>query len=213
MSLQFDEAHYHVGRGGLSTRRINTNQKLIFMTKYYKRIEDHQQSRGFVDETNQSKLPFSEDEVNALFDEEDLQKKSKIRPFSNSPIKGLVMPSLNTSKKAVKKSNIIYHDLGQLFPNANIANEGGFIIHRAKLIGINGIYQLFNWASDGDISVVDLRDVLGEDKILSEIITKLNEYIIGDLNGEILQLSETRLLVLPPSCRGMKGLEDEAFVL
>jgi len=36
--------------------------------------------------------------------------------------------------------------------------------------------------------------------------------VIEDLGGEILQLSETRLLILPPSCKGMKGLEDEAFM-
>lgn len=213
MSLELEEAQYHVGRGGLSTRRINATQKDRFKTEYYKRIEDHQHSRRIVSDTRQSKLPFSEDEINALFDDDEMQKKSKIKPFSNAPIKNLVMPSLNSTKKAVKKTNIMYHDLGQLYPNANIANEEGFVIHRAKLLGVNGIYQLFNWASDGDISVVDLKDILNEDEILSEIIRKLNEFIIGDLNGEILQLSETRLLVLPPSCRGMKGLKDEAFVM
>ena len=61
--------------------------------------------------------------------------------------------------------------------------------------------------------MVDLKDILSEDEILSEIVARLNQFIIEDMGGEILQLSETRLLILPPSCKGMKGLEDEAFEL
>lgn len=165
-----------------------------------------------MDDKSQSKLPFEDDEINILFDKTDNDGKSSIKPFSNKPIKGLEMPSLTSTKKIVKKRSIIYHDLGQLYPNANISGNEGFVIHRAKLLGLSGIYQLFNWASDGDVSVVDLKDVLTEDNILTKIIHKLNEFIIGDLNGEILQLSETRLLILPPSCKGMKGLKDEVFM-
>ena len=99
-----------------------------------------------------------------------------------------------------------------LYPDANVSSSDGFIIHRANLLGINGILQLFNWASDGDISVVDLKDILSEDEILSEIVSRLNQFIIEDMGGEILQLSETRLLILPPSCKGMKGLENEVFL-
>ena len=165
-----------------------------------------------MDEEFQSKLPFDEDDINALFDEEENKKVDKIKPFSQPPLKGVVMPSLNKTKISAKKTNVIYHDLGQLYPDANVAREDGFIIHRAKLLGVHGILQLFDWVSDGDISVVDLKDILGEDEILSEIVTKLDEFVVQDMGGEILQLSETRLLVLPPSCKGMKGLVDEAFV-
>ncbi len=165
-----------------------------------------------MDEGHQTKLPFDEDDINALFDAGEDDGSSKIKPFSQPPLKGLVMPSLNKTNKPTKKTNVVYHDLGQLYPDANLAGEKGFVIHRAKLLGVNGILQLFDWVSDGDVSVVDLKDVLGEDEILSEIVTRLNEFVIQDIGGEILQLSETRLLVLPPSCKGMKGLVDEAFV-
>ncbi len=164
-----------------------------------------------MDEGNQAKLPFDEEDINALFDD-DKKENSSIKPFSQAPLKGVVMPSLNKTNQPVKKANIVYHNLNELYPNANIANNEGFVIHRAKLLGVNGVLQLFDWASDGDVSVVDLKDILSEDEILSQIVNKLNEFIINDLGGEILQLSETRLLVLPPSCKGMKGLTDEAFV-
>ena len=165
-----------------------------------------------VDEGKQAKLPFDEDDINALFDADEKIETSKIKPFSQAPLKGVVMPSLNKTNQPVKKTNIIYHNLEELYPDANVSNNEGFIIHRANLLGVNGIFQLFDWASDGDISVVDLKDILSEDEVLSQIVNRLNEFIIHDLGGEILQLSETRLLVLPPSCKGMKGLEDEAFV-
>ncbi|MBJ99421.1 MAG: hypothetical protein CMB48_00140 [Euryarchaeota archaeon] len=165
-----------------------------------------------MDDDKQTKLPFGEEDINALFDAEDVTEKRSVKPFSKEPLKGVIMPSLNNVVKPVKKTNIIYHDLGLLYPNANVSNKDGFIIHRANLLGKNGIFQLFNWASDGDVSIVDLKDILSEDEILSEIVIKLNQFIIEDLGGEILQLSETRLLILPPSCKGMKGLEDEAFV-
>ena len=182
------------------------------MTDFNKRLEDLLSNRTNVDEDKQTKLPFDEEDINALFDAEEPQNNLAIKPFSKAPLQGVVMPSLSKKVKPVKKTNIIYHDLGLLYPDANISNLDGFIIHRANLLGINGILQLFNWASDGDISVVDLKDILSEDEILSEIVTRLNQFIIEDMGGEILQLSETRLLILPPSCKGMKGLEDEAFL-
>ena len=182
------------------------------MTDFNKRLEDLLSNRTNVDEDKQTKLPFDEEDINALFDAEEPQNNQAIKPFSKAPLQGVVMPSLSKKVKSVKKTNIIYHDLGLLYPDANVSNLDGFIIHRANLLGINGILQLFNWASDGDISVVDLKDILSEDEILSEIVTRLNQFIIEDMGGEILQLSETRLLILPPSCKGMKGLEDEAFL-
>ena len=165
-----------------------------------------------MDEDKQSKLPFGEEDINALFDAEEMKNNQNIKPFSKAPLKGVIMPSLNSTVRPVKKTNIIYHDLGLLYPNANISNKEGFIIHRANLLGGNGIFQLLNWVSDGDISVVDLKDILTEDVILSETVAKLNQFVIDDMGGEILQLSETRLLILPPSCKGMKGLENEAFM-
>lgn len=165
-----------------------------------------------MDEGNQTKLPFDEDDINALFDAEENKNTSKIKPFSQAPLKGVVMPSLTKTNHPVKQTNIIYHNLEDLYPNPNLANNEGFVIHRANLLGINGILQLFDWASDGDVSVVDLKDILLEESILSQIVTKLNEFVIDDLGGDILQVSKTRLLVLPPSCKGMKGLADEAFV-
>jgi SepF-like predicted cell division protein (DUF552 family) len=182
------------------------------MSDLNKRIEDSSTNRHDVDDDKQSKLPFGEEDINALFDAEEMKDSQAIKPFSRAPLKGVVMPSLSGNTKPVKKTNIIYHDLGLLYPNANIPNKEGFIIHRANLLGSEGVFQLFNWVADGDISVVDLKDILSEDNTLSEIISKLNQFVIEDLGGEILQLSETRLLILPPSCKGMKGLEDEAFM-
>ena len=39
----------------------------------------------------------------------------------------------------------------------------------------------------------------------------MHTFIEGDLGGQIIQLTDTRLMLLPPGCRGLKGVEMEAF--
>jgi len=39
----------------------------------------------------------------------------------------------------------------------------------------------------------------------------LNLFIEKDLGGQIIRLTESRLMLLPPGCRGIRGLESEAF--
>jgi hypothetical protein len=60
-----------------------------------------------VDEGNQTKLPFDEDDINALFDAEENKNTSKIKPFSQAPLKGVVMPSLTKTNHPVKQISFI----------------------------------------------------------------------------------------------------------
>ena len=34
-----------------------------------------------------------------------------------------------------------------------------------------------------------------------------------DLGGQIIRLTDTRLMLLPPGCRGIRGVESEAFAV
>ena len=61
-----------------------------------------------MDEDKQTKLPFDEEDINALFDAKEPQNNQAIKPFSKAPLQGVVMPSLNKKVKPVKKTNIIY---------------------------------------------------------------------------------------------------------
>ena len=43
-------------------------------------------NRTHVDEDKQTKLPFDEDDINALFDSEETQNNQAIKPFSKAPL-------------------------------------------------------------------------------------------------------------------------------
>ena len=44
-------------------------------------------------------------------------------------------------------------------------------------------------------------------------LAQLNTFIDADLGGQIIQMTETRLMLLPPGCRGVRGVEMEAFAV
>ena len=52
-----------------------------------------------------------------------------------------------------------------------------------------------------------ISQVLGD----SPAVARLNLFIENDLGGQIIRLTESRLMLLPPGCRGIRGLEAEAF--
>jgi hypothetical protein len=41
----------------------------------------------------------------------------------------------------------------------------------------------------------------------------LYEFIEGDAQGQIIRITDTRLLLLPQGCRGIKGTEMEGFAV
>ena len=44
-------------------------------------------------------------------------------------------------------------------------------------------------------------------------LNQLNGFIGDDLGGQILQMTSTRLMLLPANCRGVNGIEMEAFAV
>nr|ANV79985.1 hypothetical protein [uncultured Candidatus Thalassoarchaea sp.] len=46
---------------------------------------------------------------------------------------------------------------------------------------------------------------------LQPIQYNFTTFIEGDLGGQIIQITDSRLMLLPPGCRGLKGIEMEAF--
>ena len=48
---------------------------------------------------------------------------------------------------------------------------------------------------------------------LQTAIEKLNLFVETDLGGQIIRLTDTRLMLLPPGCRGIRGVESEAFAV
>jgi hypothetical protein len=41
----------------------------------------------------------------------------------------------------------------------------------------------------------------------------LNEFVEGDAQGQIIRITDTRLMFLPRGCRGIKGTDMEGFAV
>ena len=71
--------------------------------------------------------------------------------------------------------------------------------------------MLLDWAADGQIVIIELRRIIDRDFELTTAIEQLSNFVEGDLGGQLVQLGEERILLLPPGFRGMSGLEAESF--
>tara|TARA_X000000368_G_scaffold43503_1_gene31304 strand:+ start:65 stop:478 length:414 start_codon:yes stop_codon:yes gene_type:complete len=122
------------------------------------------------------------------------------------------MPSIAESQPAPVKTTQQYHDLGDLYPDAPVPMiRGEAIIHRAILHDISGIDSLFDWVSDGDVAIVELRRLIHREIEFANCITRLQELIEGDLRGTLVQVGDDRLILLPAGFAALKGVENEIF--
>lgn len=123
------------------------------------------------------------------------------------------MPSMSKStKKNEVPSKLIFHNLGNKYPDPPItSHDTGLVVHRAVLNDMTGISTLLDWLADGHASIVEMGRLIKRDTEFSAALDQLHTFIEGDLGGQIIQITDTRLMLLPPGCRGLKGVEMEAF--
>lgn len=123
------------------------------------------------------------------------------------------MPSMSkTAKNNEVPSKLIFHNLGNKYPDPPItSNETGLVVHRAVLNDITGTSTLLDWLADGHASIVEMGRLIKRNTEFSTALDELHTFIEGDLGGQIIQITDTRLMLLPPGCRGLKGVEMEAF--
>ncbi len=132
-------------------------------------------------------------------------KKSSLNTFE--------MPSMSRVEKQNQvPSKLIFHNLANKYPDPPItSSETGLVVHRAVLNDITGTSTLLDWLSDGHASIVEMGRLIKRDTEFSAALDAMHTFIEGDLGGQIIQLTDTRLMLLPPGCRGLKGVEMEAF--
>ena len=130
-----------------------------------------------------------------------------------NPLRSFEMPSSQDNiSKTTPKTKLVFHDLEKMYPNPPIKDENnGLVIHRAVLHDLTGIGQLMDWMSDDHGAIVEIGRLMKRDVEFTTALQRLNQFIEGDLGGQIIQVTGSRLLFLPPGCRGLKGLDDEAF--
>jgi len=86
------------------------------------------------------------------------------------------------------------------FPHAPVPRtQGDVIVHRSLLEDVTGIAQLMDWISDGDIVIVEMTGLMSRDMELQLAVGKIQEFVEGDMRGQLVRLGNTRLLLLPPS--------------
>ena len=89
-----------------------------------------------------------------------------------------------------------FHDLGKLYPNAPIPNKDGLILRNATIDDPNGLVDVMNWVSQGDIVILDVSPVIDNEDRLNQIINPLMALVENQIGGELLNFGRTRLLIL-----------------
>ena len=174
------------------------------------------------DDPYQSSLDsFANIELPSMPDLDKLAKADKMLQQNTHDETGIKDQSLNTFEmpsmsKSTKKnevpSKLIFHNLGNKYPDPPItSNDTGLVVHRAVLNDMTGISTLLDWLADGHASIVEMGRLIKRDTEFSAALDQLHTFIEGDLGGQIIQITDTRLMLLPPGCRGLKGVEMEAF--
>ena len=174
------------------------------------------------DDTRQSSLDsFANVELPSMPDLDKLAKADKMlkeadagkQKDANSSLNTFEMPSMSGKKPQIQvPSTKIYHNLGNKYPDPPItSSDTGLVVHRAVLNDITGTSTLLDWLADGHASIVEMGRLIKRDTEFNAALDAMHTFIEGDLGGQIIQLTETRLMLLPPGCRGLKGVEMEAF--
>lgn len=174
------------------------------------------------DDPHQSSLDsFANIELPSMPDLDKLAKADKMLQQNTHDETGIKDQSLNTFEmpsmaKSTKKnevpSKLIFHNLGNKYPDPPITSKDtGLVVHRAVLNDMTGISTLLDWLADGHASIVEMGRLIKRDTEFSAALDQLHTFIEGDLGGQIIQITDTRLMLLPPGCRGLKGVEMEAF--
>ena len=144
---------------------------------------------------------------------EESDKQTSLDSFDGSAPRRLNLPSQQPNLQPSSSSAPTrYHDMGKLYPNAPVPKvAGGLVIHRAMLHDLTGVPQLMDWVADGEAVIVRMEKMMNRELECQTAVERLNLFIEKDLGGQIIRLTDSRLMLLPPGCRGIRGLDSEAF--
>ena len=124
----------------------------------------------------------------------------RIVKSGDSGPKWVEMPSVTGTSSGNLDAGENYHELGIHYPDAPIPrSQSDVIVRRAVLEDISGAGDLMNWVSDGDIVIVEMADLLTRDMELQLAVSNIQEFVEGDICGQVVRLGSSRLLLLPSS--------------
>lgn len=144
---------------------------------------------------------------------EEADKQTSLDSFDGSAPRRLNLPSQEpVISRASDTNSHRYHDMEKLYPDAPVPKVAdGLVIHRAVLNDLTGVPQLLDWIADGEAAIVRMEKLMTRELELQTAIERLNMFVESDLGGQIIRLTDSRLMLLPPGCRGVRGVDAEAF--
>jgi len=144
---------------------------------------------------------------------EEADKQTSLDSFDGSAPRRLNLPSQEpVISRASNTNSHRYHDMEKLYPDAPVPKVAdGLVIHRAVLNDLTGVPQLLDWIADGEAAIVRMEKLMTRELELQTAIERLNMFVESDLGGQIIRLTDSRLMLLPPGCRGVRGVDAEAF--
>ena len=146
----------------------------------------------------------------------DEEKQPQIAPKTSSTgPRSFAMPSTSiTSAPRMPSAEVTYHNLEQLYPNAPVpVYEGEMVLHNSTLLDLTGCGALMDWVADGHGCIVEMKRMMKRTTEFNQALSMLYQFIEGDAQGQIIRITDTRLLLLPQGCRGIKGTEMEGFAV
>ncbi len=125
------------------------------------------------------------------------------------------MPSSKrTPTQRMPRGKVTYHNLDQLYPDAPVPlYEGEMVLHNSTLLDLTGCGALMDWVADGHGCIVEMKRMMKRKTEFNQAISMLSQFVEGDVQGQIIRITDTRLLLLPQGCRGIKGTEMESFAV
>lgn len=146
----------------------------------------------------------------------DEEKQPQIAPKTSSTgPRSFAMPSTSiASAPRMPNAEVTYHNLEQLYPNAPVpVYEGEMVLHNSTLLDLTGCGALMDWVADGHGCIVEMKRMMKRTTEFNQALSMLYQFIEGDAQGQIIRITDTRLLLLPQGCRGIKGTEMEGFAV
>ena len=140
---------------------------------------------------------------------EDSRGQTSLDAFNNPP-RTLHMPSME-QKASTPTNDVIYHDLAKMYPHPPVPVDiDGLVIHRAILHDVTGVHELLDWLADGEAVIVEMERLMARDVELQAALKQLSAFIENDLGGQIVKVTESRLMLLPSGCKGLRGVDVES---
>ena len=89
------------------------------------------------------------------------------------------------------------------------------VLHNSTLLDLTGCGQLMDWVADGHGCIVEMKRMMKRTTEFNQALSMLYQFIEGDAQGQIIRITDTRLLLLPRGAvvfgaRKWKGLPSRA---